>query len=447
MCDTMVALGNSTRDGAVIFAKNSDREPNEAQQIVMVPPTSHPPGSLVRCTYIEIPQVEHTFGLLLAKPFWIWGAEMGANEHGVAIGNEAVFTRVPREQKPGLIGMDLLRLALERAASARAALDVITTLLEHYGQGGNCGYAHPFYYDNSYLIADPREAWVLETAGRQWAARLVRDIASISNAITIQNEWDLASSGLVDYALDRGWCKRESEFDFARCYSEPFYTYFSAARPRQALTKATLSAQKGGVDEQTLMRLLRNHGANMDGRYTPANTLVGTNVCMHAGFGPIRINQTVGSFVSHLTPGRQRHWLTGTASPCLSIFKPVWLDSGLPEGELSPGKVYDKTALWWRHETLHRQALSDFPNFSHVYSTEREKAEVEFLRQAEAVEGADRDERRAFTLRCFAEGERIDREWAQSLDHTTANHLFPVYYRVAWRKFNLEAGIPALKKP
>ena len=34
MCDTLVALGNSTADGSVIFAKNSDRDPNEAQGVL-----------------------------------------------------------------------------------------------------------------------------------------------------------------------------------------------------------------------------------------------------------------------------------------------------------------------------------------------------------------------------------------------------------------------------
>ncbi len=108
MCDTFVALKNATADGSVIFGKNSDRDPNEAQELVLIPHAVHPEGSEVQCTYISIPQVRETHAVLLSKPFWIWGAEMGANEHGVVIGNEAVFTKVPYDKEPGLIGMDFL---------------------------------------------------------------------------------------------------------------------------------------------------------------------------------------------------------------------------------------------------------------------------------------------------------------------------------------------------
>ena len=158
MCDTLVALGSVTADGVTILGKNSDREPNEAHHLLRVPAARHAPGSRVKCTYIEIPQVGQTHAVLLAKPFWVWGAEMGANEHGVAIGNEAVFTRVPYDKRPGLTGMDLLRLGLERGRTAREALDVITGLLAEYGQGGNCGFKRRFYYHNSFLIADPHSA-------------------------------------------------------------------------------------------------------------------------------------------------------------------------------------------------------------------------------------------------------------------------------------------------
>ncbi len=138
------------------------------------PAQDYPAGSSVRLTYIEIPQVEHTFATLLSKPFWMWGAEMGVNEHGVAIGNEAVFTKIPYVKDGSLTGMDLLRLGLERGSTAYEALMVITGLLSTYGQGGNCGFQHKLYYHNSFIIADPQTAWVLETAGPQWAARQVQ---------------------------------------------------------------------------------------------------------------------------------------------------------------------------------------------------------------------------------------------------------------------------------
>ena len=100
MCDTFIALSNATENGSVIFGKNSDREPNEAHELVIIPHAYHDEGEMVKCTYIDIPQIAETNAVLLAKPFWIWGAEMGANEHNVVIGNEAVFSKIPAGKKP-----------------------------------------------------------------------------------------------------------------------------------------------------------------------------------------------------------------------------------------------------------------------------------------------------------------------------------------------------------
>ena len=194
VCDTLVSLPEATADGSVILAKNSDREPNEAHELVLVP-AAEQPVDVLRATHIEIPQVQRTHAVLLAKPYWIWGAEMGVNEHGVAIGNEAVFTKAKREKQPGLLGMDSLRLALERASTAEEAVDVITTLLAAYGQGGQAGHTHTLVYDNSYIVSDRTEAWILETVGRDWAAQRVDGTASISNGLTLDRA-ERASAGL-----------------------------------------------------------------------------------------------------------------------------------------------------------------------------------------------------------------------------------------------------------
>ena len=169
MCDAFVALKTATADGSVIFGKNSDREPNEAMALEWVPGGTHGSDERVRCTYVEIPQARQTFDVLLCRPFWMWGAEMGANQKGLVVGNEAVFTRMSVDREEALTGMDLLRLALERAGSAEQAVEVIVGLLADHGQGGICGYTdRRMVYHSSFLCADPSDAWVLETAGSLW---------------------------------------------------------------------------------------------------------------------------------------------------------------------------------------------------------------------------------------------------------------------------------------
>ena len=77
-------------------------------------------------------------------------------------------------------------------------------LLEKYGQGGNCSYTRRLYYHNSFLIANPREAWVLETAGDYWAAKRVEGVRRISNVLTIERGWDLAHPEFIDHAVEMG---------------------------------------------------------------------------------------------------------------------------------------------------------------------------------------------------------------------------------------------------
>ena len=171
MCDTMVTLA----DDGVLFAKNSDRDANEAQVLRWYPAGQHSPGTSVACTWSEVPQVERTHAVLLSQPWWMWGAEMGANDQGVVIGNEAVFTRAVGDRSGTLLGMDLLRLALERAGTAEAAVQVLVELLEAHGQGGQASHEHPrFRYDNSFLVADPTAAPVDEgmlLEELRWAVR------------------------------------------------------------------------------------------------------------------------------------------------------------------------------------------------------------------------------------------------------------------------------------
>src|SRR3989304_4423254 len=133
MCDPFVALPAYTRGKSMLFAKSPDCEVNEANATVRIPRHKHARGEAVRLTHLVVPQAEETYELLLTKAFWTYGCEIGINEYGLAMGEEAVFTTEMTEEKDGIIGPDLMRLGLERAKNCREAIDIMTALLEKYG--------------------------------------------------------------------------------------------------------------------------------------------------------------------------------------------------------------------------------------------------------------------------------------------------------------------------
>jgi len=78
-CDTFVVMSDATVTGEIIFGKNSDRPNGEVQEVVYFPSKTYNDGAMLKCTYIEIDQASHTLDVILSKPAWMWGAEMGAN--------------------------------------------------------------------------------------------------------------------------------------------------------------------------------------------------------------------------------------------------------------------------------------------------------------------------------------------------------------------------------
>lgn len=443
MCDTVVVTPQASADGVMLFGKNSDRDANEAQYLEYAPARTHAVGATLKCTYIEIPQVERTHAVLLSRPFWIWGAEIGANEHGLTIGNEAIFSKVPAQKKPALLGMDLLRLALERADTARQAVDVITSLLGQYGQGGGCSFFHPMYYHNSFLIADPREAWVLETVDRHWAARQVQGIYAISNVLTLGNDFDLSSPNLVSFAVDKGWCKGRDDFDFSRCYSDFLYTTFSASRSRRSCSLKNLGSQSGKLTIQHVLANLRDHGEATPG-WRPDRGAAGATVCMHESWGPVRVSQSTASLAGCLDPDCPTFFATGTSAPCTSLFKPIWLDAGLPDLGPEPNQHFDAHTLFWRHEQLHRATLEDYPTRISAYRAERDALEAEFVTAALQGRREDPSKRGQFSVQCFERAEAAEAAWLGKVKVLPIQSPANPLHRSMWKKLSREAGMPGV---
>lgn len=437
MCDTFAAAPDATQSGAVILAKNSDREPNEAQAVELIRARDCTEKTL-KATYIEIPQVTHTHEVILSRPFWMWGAEMGVNEKGVAIGNEAVFSKISLPKKNnGLLGMDLLRLALERADTAQNALNTITDLLSQYGQDAMAGYLDKgFYYHNSFLIADPSEAYILETVDRQWAVRRIKKSGSISNCLTLEGDLDASSSGLLDYAkkaglVGSGAAKMEN---FRAAFSDRFFTFFARGHERRKTTGEGLLAEQGRIAEETAMKLLRSHGKHDSESFEPSRSSMAA-VCLHAK-GPVTPSQTTGSMVAVLRKNSPHSvWLTGSSAPCLSLFKPVYFGGVNPAEMLGvPSASALDGTYFWRHEKLHREALLDYPAVHAALHAKYAELEASFLAE-ERKNGPSADlSRRALqaaldTLAGFERELRPVRRGGRWL------------YRAQWKKWNRLCGM------
>lgn len=330
MCDTLAAK----RGGAVWFAKNSDRQPQEPQRVEYHAAASGGAAKL-RCTYIEIDGVADRLAVLISRPDWMWGAEMGVNEAGVAIGNEAVFSRRVMRRGAALLGMDLVRLGLERGQSAADAVEVIITLLEQYGQGGPAGYTNKnLRYDNSFMIADANDIFVVETAGRDWAVKRIEDSWAISNGYTLGVDYDRVSRP--------GECR-----DFKAANETWLMPRLAGAGARAAANREGIAAARNEpMSLAALASLLRAH-ANGDGFDGGSNR----DVCMHAG-GPLRPSATTDSMIAKLAPGETpRAAFTGASAPCISLFKPALFGASAQTVMLAE--------LWESGAALYRRAKQD----------------------------------------------------------------------------------------
>jgi secernin len=365
---------------------------------------------------------------------------MGANEHGVAIGNQALRSHVPAPERKALPGMDLLRLALERASTAAEAVQVITTLLERFGQGGNCGHLTPTHYHNGFMIADPNEAFVLETVGREWLLERVRGVRAISNRYSIEREMAGTSRGLPQLIRDLQQGVEEAP-GYARVLANVDREHIGNAGARLARSTHLLKRHDGALRVADMMSILRDHGSGEgDGRPFLADCADRRSLCMHAG-GTDRHGQTVGSLVSELRGNDSLHWVTGTAATCISIFKPVLMDGPLPVQGPRLTDRFDARALWWRHERMHRTAvLGDFAKFVEDVSAERDAMEERFRQCIREVRnGGTTAERSRVVADCWRQAMETEDRWCRQLARARSTRVDDAAR--AWERMNKLAGV------
>ena len=361
-CDTFVLPAENTLSGSIVMAKNSDRPLGEAQALTWTAGAKHARGETVRCTYISVPQAGETYGVLGSKPYWMWGYEMGVNEKGVMIGNEAQGSRAAETgDENELLGMDLLRLGLERSATAREAMAVITALLEEYGQNANASRLYDKRYENSFFIADREEIWLLETAGRMWAAKRIEEPYAISNCYTIVKP-DECSEALEKYARDKGWLAADERFNFAKAYTAPAARQTSAV-PRMRRLRAMLEAEDEPLDAVTIKAILRDHfeGTLIEPRFGAS---FGTfpSICMHAMTWDG--SQTAASMICRWTENVGPVMRYAYSIPCTSVYIPAYCTGALPPLMSASGEKFDENSLWWLFERLATAVSADYERYA-----------------------------------------------------------------------------------
>ena len=353
MCDTLCAPGQR----GMVFAKNSDRPPGEVQ-IAWPFGRRSSAGCTLRTQYLSIGDTG-AHAAFLSCPTWLWGAEHGVNEHGVAIGNERVSTtHDAAAASPALIGMDMVRLGLERARSALEAVDVIADLLETHGQGGIADATHQEAYDSSFLIADPSRAFVVETAGSDYAVAPFPGGVAISNRIALGTEWSRASAGLapgddVDRFRDTG---EDTAFADVRL-----------AASRRFLD----STGSGGLTSAATAAHLRDHGTGpwgapgADGPVRPPPSRVGADrsgvtVCMHVRGRSVTAASMIAELPTDLADGAPVRVFVAAGSPCVSIYVPAFPRTAAGPPPFVPVELSGEEL--WRAADALRQVVENDPD-------------------------------------------------------------------------------------
>lgn len=219
-CTSLIATPGASADGSTMVTYAADSHTLYGE-LYHQPAADHKPGEM-RKIYDwdsglyrgEIPEVSHTYSTI-----------GNMNEHGLTIAESTWGGREELEGS-GLIDYgSLIYITLQRAKNAREAIKIMTDLVKEYGYGSE---------GESFSIADPREAWIMEMIGKGssdkgavWVARRVPDgyISGHANhsrihRFPLNDKETIYSPDVIDFARSQGYFDgKDEDFDFSRAYA------------------------------------------------------------------------------------------------------------------------------------------------------------------------------------------------------------------------------------
>ena len=425
MSITFILPGAATADGATYIGRNSHHPANEAWIVRNIEPVSNDSVSSLDCRHVTLTQVRDRNGCLLAGPWWSWGGEVGSNDQGLVVAFETTLTK-EHETEPGLTGYELVRLVLERSSDVSEALDVLTWLIQKYGQGGTAEDNHEnIPGDCCFVLGDHQEFWLVETAGRHWVARKIEGPQVLGPRLVIDDRHEYSSYSLLQYAQARRIIVADSSLiDFAAAFASgpKRAAYF------RALEKRLQDAPKleGGAQQVLeLMDILRTRSGNHP-RQGKSD-----DIALHARYR--QPAQTTGAMVMRLSAKRIEHFTTGAAAPDLALFKPIGagnlFDQALDGQDLS---TYSAGSYWWRHELLHRKLIA-LRELDEAYFVERNALEIDMVQTILNSKASDQPDQIGKQQKYLLEWER---GWLEKIAAQSPAPHFLRPFATYWHKLN-----------
>jgi dipeptidase len=226
-CTNFIVGKNASTDGSVMCTYNADSY-GMFTGLCHYPAGSHAKGEMRKIidydTYVchgEIPEAPVTYNVI-----------GNINEYQVSIGETTFGGREELVDTTGLIDYgSLMYLGLQRAKTAREAIDVMTSLVAQYGYNSE---------GETFTICDPNEAWIMEMIGKGpgrtgavWVAIRIPDDAicahSNQSRITTFDQKDkknvLFSKDVIKFAREKGFFDgKDKDFSFNDAYAYPDFS-------------------------------------------------------------------------------------------------------------------------------------------------------------------------------------------------------------------------------
>jgi dipeptidase len=460
-CTNLLVTSGASADGSTFITYTCDGEFHP--HLRHHPAMDHAPGEMLPITDWsgtvrgEIPQVSHIYAVVGLM-----------NEHQLALAETTFDGRRELQNPDGLLHYwDLMQITLQRARTAREAIDVMTALVDAHGYRST---------GESFSIADPDEAWILEMIGpgpggqgAHWVALRVPDgyISGHANKARI-GEFPLDdpdncrySRHVIDFAVEQGFVSPDEPFRFNEAYnpstpknqrygSMRVWSLFRRAAPSLDLSPDYHRGVEGAEpypmwvkpDEKLsvgdVFALMRDHYED-----TPYDMTKGVDA---GPFGnPVRIRpmnwavdgveytwerpiSTQQTGFSHVA--QMRRWLPdaiggvywyGVDDTAMTCYFPLYCCITDVPPSFAVGSLgrFSWDSAWWVFNFVANLAYSRYADMYPIIVDERQRIEGHFIALQDAVEQtaltlheSDPDLMRTYlTDYCVMHGEQVTRDW------------------------------------